>query len=179
MLVTILARLIAALNANRRPGEVAAGIATGVLLALVPAGNLLWVLLFVISAVVRLNLGIELVTVLVLSPLAPLADPLLHRIGIAILANPAWEATFTAIYQLPLMPLTRFNNTVVLGALLAGIVLWVPAFLLGRLLVVFYRRTLHPRIANSKIVKAFERIPIVSKITGAVRKLTRIYEAVA
>lgn len=179
MIVTIIARLIAALNANRRPGEVAAGIAMGVLLALMPTGNLLWVLLLILSAFLRINLGIEIVTILVFSPLSPLADPLLHRLGLAILTNPNLESFFASLYQLPLLPFTRFNNTVVLGSFIAGIVLWLPVFFLGRVLVGVYRTKIHPAIANSKIVKAFEKVPIVSKITGLVRKFSRIYGAVA
>lgn len=179
MIITIIARFIAALNANRRPGEVAAGIAMGVLLALIPAGNLLWVALLIVSALLRLNLGIEIVTMLLLSPLAHLADPLLHRIGLTVLTSPNLQALFSSAYRLPLMPFTRFNNTVVLGGLLAGLALWIPVFFLGRVLVGVYRTKIHPAIANSKIVKAFEKIPIVSKIAGLVRKFSRVYGAVA
>lgn len=179
MLITVIARLIAALNANRRPGEVAAAIATGLWLALLPAGNLLWVALLFAAAMVRLNLGMLLVATGLLTPLAPLADPLLHRVGAGILTNPALVELFTRLYRLPLVPLTRFNNTVVFGALIAGAILWIPAFFLGRVLVQLYRRSIHPRIANSKLVQAFERIPIVSKIGGLVRKFSGVYSAVA
>jgi uncharacterized protein (TIGR03546 family) len=81
MLVTWIARIIASLNANQRPGEIAAGAAMGLLLALVPTGNLLWVALFVLTAFLKLNLGIELLVLVVLRPFAPLADPCSIRWG--------------------------------------------------------------------------------------------------
>ena len=179
MIVTWIARVIASLNANRRPGEIAAGLATGVLLALLPAGNLLWVTLFVLTAFVKLNFGMELIAVAILSPLAPLLDPALHALGLRVLSAPGLAPVFAAVYSLPLMPFTRFNNTVVMGALIAGLAAWVPAFLLGRVLVRVYRTHLHPRLAESKIVKTFQRIPIVSRIAGLVRRFQRIYSVVS
>ena len=48
MFVKWVATLIVALNANNRAGEDAAGVSFALLLALIPTGNLLWLLLFVI-----------------------------------------------------------------------------------------------------------------------------------
>jgi uncharacterized protein (TIGR03546 family) len=178
MIVTWIARIIASLNANQRPGEIAAGAAMGVLLALMPAGNLLWIAIFVLTVFLKLNLGIELLVLLLLRPLAPLADPLLHQVGAAILTSVGLEALFTTLYNLPLLPFTRFNNTVVMGALAAGVALWVPVFLLARVLVRVYRKHIHPRLAESRIVKAIQRIPIVSRVLSVSRRLQRIYSVV-
>jgi hypothetical protein len=49
-----IAYLVVALNANTRPGEIAAGAACGVLLALIPGGNLLWIVLGLLRLVVPL-----------------------------------------------------------------------------------------------------------------------------
>jgi uncharacterized protein (TIGR03546 family) len=178
MLITWIARIIASLNANQRPGEIAAGAAMGVLLALLPAGNLLWIALFVLTVFLKLNLGIELLVLVVLRPVAPLADPLLHQVGVAILTNGGLESLFTAVYNLPLLPFTRFNNTVVMGALAAGLALWIPVFFLARVLVRVYRSHIHPRLAESRIVKAFQRIPIVSRILAISRRFQKIYSVV-
>ncbi len=55
-----IARLIVALNANTRPGEIAAGAAFGLLLALVPGGNLLWSVLFILTFFLKINMAMEL-----------------------------------------------------------------------------------------------------------------------
>jgi uncharacterized protein (TIGR03546 family) len=178
MIITWIARLIAGLNANRRPGEIAAGISMGVLLALIPAGNLLWVALFVVTVFVKLHLGNELPVLALLKPAIPLADPLLHTLGLQILTAGGLQTVLTALYNVPLVPFTRFNNTVVAGGLAAGVALWIPLFFIGRLLVVVYRRTIHPRLAESRVVKAFQRIPIVSKISALVKQFQRVYSIV-
>ncbi|HKK48945.1 MAG TPA: TIGR03546 family protein [Alkalispirochaeta sp.] len=179
MIITWIARLIASLNANRRPGEIAAGIAMGVWLALLPVGNLLWVSLFVITVFLKLNLAIELLILAVLSPLAVLADGQLHLVGSAILTAEALEGFFTTLYNIPLVPFTRFNNTVVMGALVAGAVLWIPVFLIGRVLVRVYRRSIHPRLAESKIVKAVHRIPGVSRLISLTKRFQNVYSVVS
>ncbi|MFA7567741.1 MAG: TIGR03546 family protein [Alkalispirochaeta sp.] len=179
MLITWIARIIAALNANRRPGEIAAAVATGVLLALMPAGNLLWIGIFTATLFLKLNFGMELLVIAILKGIVPLADPALHSLGAAVLTNERLYPLFTALYNVPIVPFTRFNNTVVAGGFVAGVVLWIPLFFLSRLLVVVYRKKVHPRIANSKLVKAFQRIPFVSRITRLARKFQRVYSVVA
>lgn len=178
MVITWIAKIIASLNANRRAGEIAAGVSMGVLLALMPGANLLWLLIFVLTVFLKLNLGMELLVLAVLKPLAPLADPLLHTVGLSLLTAEGLFAFFTSLYNLPLLPFTRFNNTVVMGGLLTGLALWLPVFFLSRLLVRIYRKSIHPRLAESKIVKTFQRIPIVSKLITITRRFQRIYAAV-
>ena len=178
MIITWIARIIASLNANRRAGEIGAGVAMGVLLALMPGRNLLWLLIFIVTVFLKLNLGVELLVLAVLKPLAPLADSWLHSLGLTVLTTGGLQEFFTTLYNIPLLPFTRFNNTVVMGSLLTGIILWVPLFLATGVLVRFYRKKIHPRLAESKIVKAFQRIPIVSKLISLTRRFQRIYAAV-
>jgi hypothetical protein len=58
-----------------------------------------------------------------------------------------------------------------MGGLIAGIVLWVPVFLLFRQLVILYRRSLRERIAGSRLVKALRGVPLVATMGNAVRKI--------
>jgi uncharacterized protein (TIGR03546 family) len=99
-------------------------------------------------------------------------------VGSAILTGAGLEGFFTTLYNLPLVPFTRFNNTVVMGALAAGLALWIPVFLLARVLVRVYRKHIHPRLAESRIVKAIQRIPIVSRVLAVSRRLQRVYSVV-
>jgi uncharacterized membrane protein len=58
-----------------------------------------------------------------------------------------------------------------MGGLIAGIVLWLPVFLLFRRLVILYRRRLRERIADSRLVKTLRRVPLIATIGNAVRKI--------
>ena len=69
------------LNANTRPGEIAAGAAFGLLLALLPGGNLLWFALFVLTFFLKLNMAMQFVVLGLLRLIAPLVDPALDSPG--------------------------------------------------------------------------------------------------
>lgn len=167
-----IATVVVALNANSRAGEVAAGIAFAFLLALVPGGNLLWSLLFFLTFLLKVNLAAELLFLALLRLAAPLLDGLLDRLGHFLLTLPALRGFFTALYNLPVLPLTRFNHTVVMGGLAAGLALWLPLFFAFRALVIAYRRRLRDRLAGSRLVQAFRRVPLISSIASAARRLS-------
>jgi uncharacterized protein (TIGR03546 family) len=171
MFVKWIATLIVAINANNRAGEVAAGVSFALLLALIPTGNLLWFFLFVVTFLLKINLGGELLFLALFKLLVPLTDALLHRLGLFILSQPLLAGIFGTAYNLPVLPLSRFNNTIVMGGLIAGLVLWIPVFLLFRQLVILYRRTLRDKIAGSRLLKALRRVPLVAAIGNAVRKI--------
>jgi uncharacterized protein (TIGR03546 family) len=171
MFIKWIATLIVAINANNRAGEVAAGVSFALLLALVPSGNLLWVCLFILTFFLKVHLGAQLLFLALFKLLAPLTDGLLHRLGFLVLTESLLSQIFTEANNLPLLPLSRFNNTVVMGGLIAGIALWVPVFLLMRWLVILYRRRLRDRIAGSRLVGALRRIPLVATVGNAVRKI--------
>ncbi len=172
IMIGLFAKLIVALNSNSRPGEMASAIAFGFLLALIPGGNLLWVLLFILAFFLKHNMGSFLLSLALFRLITPLFDSLLSSFGGLILDASFLRGFFTYLYNLPLFSYTNFNNTVVLGAFVAGVVLWTPVFILFVKLVRIYRKTLAPKIAESKIIKALKKVPILSKLTKAVSKLS-------
>ncbi|TVQ20992.1 MAG: TIGR03546 family protein [Spirochaetaceae bacterium] len=172
----VLTRIVAALNANRRPGEIAGACSFAVMLALLPAGNLIWVSLFALVFLVKVNLGIALLLTAILTPMAVLADGFLDRVGYAVLTAPALQTFFTRLYNAPFGPLTGFNNSLVPGALIVGLLLWVPVFFLCRALVQAYRERLRVKIIRSPLVQWFARFPLVRRVQDAARRARSIYE---
>jgi uncharacterized protein (TIGR03546 family) len=126
-------RLIAdVLAADGTPRQLAFDVAFGLLLGLVPKGNLIAVALAVLLAAVRVNLAVAALTTFVVACLAPLSDPLTHRLGEWLLRLDALQEVWTWLYNQPLAPWTAFNNSVVLGSLATGLVLFYPAHRLSR-----------------------------------------------
>lgn len=167
-MIKALARLIVSLNANSRPAEIAAGAAFGVILALVPGGNLLWYAFFVLAFLVKINLAATFLVLGLGRLVVSLADPALDALGWLVLTLPALEPAFTAIARSPVAGWTRFNDTVVMGGLVAGIVLWAPVHLLFLFLVKLYRRRIRKRIASSRLAKAIAKVPFVATLGKAI-----------
>jgi hypothetical protein len=58
-----------------------------------------------------------------------------------------------------------------MGGLALGIIAWLPLFFLFKVLVGLYRNTLREKIVNSKLFKAFMKVPLVSKMCHLVGKI--------
>jgi len=169
-MISFFARIIVALNSNSRPGELASGAAFGFWLALIPGGNLLWTILFVTAFFLKHNLAAVLLCLAGFRLIVPAADPLLDRLGAVILEHPALQDFFTSLYNIPLMPWMRFNNTIVMGGFLTGLLLWLPLFLLVLFLVKLYRKKIASKLADSKLIRRLKKVPFISKLSSAVRK---------
>jgi uncharacterized protein (TIGR03546 family) len=166
-----IANLIVALNGNVKGSQIAAGFAWGVLFGLVPAGNFFWIILFIFSFFLRHHNGSKILVMAVLKLLFFAIAPLTEALGWKVLTHPSLQDLFTKLYNMPFVPFTNFNHTLVMGGLVAGVVLWLPVFLLVLGLIPAYRNTLAPKIRNSKIVKNIKKLPIISGIVNAYGKI--------
>ncbi|MBB6479340.1 TIGR03546 family protein [Spirochaeta isovalerica] len=168
-MIGFIAKILVALNSNSRPGELASGLSFGLWLSLVPGGNLLWFVLFAVAFFLKHNTAAFLLSMAGFRLIVPIADPLLDKLGELILTQPGLQVFYTFLYNLPFMSYSSFNNTIVAGGFLSGLILWVPLFYLFLFMVKLYRRKIAPKIAESKAVKALKKVPFFSKLASAVR----------
>jgi uncharacterized protein (TIGR03546 family) len=161
-------KLLAALNGNLKKGQIAAGFSWGVLLGLVPAGNFFWIILFAASFFFKHHHASKVLVLAIIKLLMSLLAPLVDVLGWEILHIEALQPLFTSLYNMPFVPLTRFNNTLVAGGLAAGLALWLPVFFLIFALVSLYRNKAAPKIRNSKLMKAVKKLPLISALSKAV-----------
>ena len=163
-----IAKLIVALNTNLGRDQIAAGFAWGLLLGLLPAWNIFWIVLFAVSFFFKHHHWSKMLAMFLLQLSSQAVAPLVDIVGWEVLYLDALTPFFTALYNMPFVPLTRFNNTLVAGGLAAGAILWLPAYFLAYAAVPLYRNTLAPKIRNSKPVQSIKNIPIVSTLMKAV-----------
>jgi len=145
--------LAKALTAECSSRQLALGFAMGLVIGLVPKGNLIAVLLMTILCASRVNLGAGMLTAFFCSWLGPIVDPVTHRIGLTLLTSRPLEPLWTALSDLPLASWTRFNNTVVLGSLVLGLVLFYPAYRLSKPLFVRYAPQIGDKLRRFRVVQ--------------------------
>ncbi len=121
-------RVVRSLLAYDASSQLAAGFALGMVLGLVPKGNLIALSLFVLLFSLRVNTGSGLVAALAFSWLGPALDPFADKLGAYVLAASSMQGTYAAIFQLPLGPWFDFNNTVVVGSLAIGLWAMYPVY---------------------------------------------------
>lgn len=170
-------KVLKVLNSNRNPGEIASGAAFGLMLALQPGLTFFRTLMLVAVFFLKTNQAAVMIFLLILAGPALLLDGLSDSLGGFILTADSLQGFFTKLYNLPLVPLTGFNNTMGLGGLVLGILLWIPAYLGAKRLVGLYRERLRDRLAELPAVKWFLRLPLVSTIAKLAGKAYDAYSA--
>ncbi|MCI1208637.1 MAG: TIGR03546 family protein [Treponema sp.] len=160
-----------ALNSNSNPAQTAHAVCLGILLGLMPKDNLLWYLIFIFFLFVRINKGAYFLSLLLFSVLAPLLDTVFDTAGYAFLTIGSFEPVFSRLLEIPFVGFTRFNNTIVAGALLCSLAAYIPIYLLLRLFIRAWRKKIAPAVADSKFAAALRKLPLMKKITAALEEI--------
>lgn len=136
----ILKDLIAILREGQTPKQIAWGFALGVLVGLSPTFTLQGILVWLIILMIDINMAAAVLSFTLFSLFAYLFDPLFHALGFWILTqiDPLY-GTYTTLYNMPLAPLTKFNNTVVMGSFVVALLLFVPTYFGMKYFIVKYR----------------------------------------
>jgi uncharacterized protein (TIGR03546 family) len=169
--IKVVAKLAVALNSNVSKTQVAAGIAWGMLLGLVPPGNFFWIIVFLVSFFFTVHHGLKLACMALFILIAGICAPLIDTLGWEILHLEPLQPLLTTMYNMPFVPFTRFNNTLVAGGLAAGIALWLPLFVLMLPVIALYRNTLAPKIRKSKVFMTIAKFPLFALVDKAINKM--------
>ncbi len=169
-----LLNLFRALNSNSHPGEIAHGVALGVIMGMMPKDNALWYILFALFLFVRINKAVYLLVTLGVSLCIAPADMMLDQLGYQALTFGPLVPIYRSLLEIPFVAFTKFNNTVVMGSLVAGLVLYIPVYVLARLLVRLWRTVLAPKITASKLWVGMKRLPFVEKIVSKSQEIAGV-----
>jgi uncharacterized protein (TIGR03546 family) len=153
-LIKLIQSLVGALHSEGTPGQLAAGIVLGAFLGLTPLFNLHNAVVFALLVLLNVSFAGGLLGWALFVPVGFLLDPLFDWIGHSLLLAPSLRGLWTSMYNTPIVPLTNFNNTVVLGSLVFALLSAVPLFFLLRWAVARYRVTVGERVRQSKFYKA-------------------------
>jgi uncharacterized protein (TIGR03546 family) len=149
----LIKKLIKALNADASPAEIAAGVVLGSVIGLTPAFALHNIIVIILIIILKVNVASAVFASILFGIIGYLTDPLAYIIGEKVLLAGGLNGLWTALYNIPVVPLTRFNNTVVLGALIIALLLMIPLFIFSQKFVVYYREQLQEKVNKWKIVK--------------------------
>jgi uncharacterized protein (TIGR03546 family) len=158
----IIKGFISVLRSGQTPRQIAAGFALGAIVGLMPFFTLQGLLLWLVILVFDVNLSAALLAATLFALLAYIVDPLLHAIGYYLLVDTSsLRGLWTSLYNAPIAPLTRFNNTVVLGSFVAGLLLLLPVYFGMCHFVVAYRTHLHTKVERLKIYQVISKSALV------------------
>ncbi len=148
--------LIKMFNSETGTNQIAAGFAAGFVLGMTPFMSLQSLLIFICLFIFRIQIGAAFLSAFFFAFVGYVFDPIFHSVGAAILEMPSLQSLFTTLYNMPIVPLTRFNNTIVMGAGVVAFALSPFVFLVSRYLIVHYRAKVVARFKETKFWKALK-----------------------
>ncbi|MDX2191803.1 MAG: TIGR03546 family protein [Gemmatimonadales bacterium] len=155
-ILKLLQSLFATLNSKGTPFQVGVGMALGALLGLSPIANVHNLVAVLLAMLFNLSFGGFLLGWTLFVPAGFLLDPLFDRVGRALLEAPGLQATWTAWYNVPGLPLTNFNNSVVLGAVACWAAAFVPLAGLLTWAIRQYRERVYQRLEQTPFFRALK-----------------------
>lgn len=167
-MLTMLAKLLKALNSESAPAQVALAFALALVVGLTPLLSFHNVIVLLLAFLIRTNLSAFFLGVAFFSGAAMFIDPYSARLGESVLLNPALTETWTNLYDNPWWRMSAFNNTLVFGGLLISLAAFVPVFILSRFLVVAYRE---------KLLAWFEKLKVAQVLKAS--KFYSLYKSLA
>ena len=144
------------LNSDTGHNQLAAGLACGLILGFAPFFSLQTVLVLTLVFVFRIQMGAAFLSAFFFKFVAYLIDPASDILGKHVLESPGLRDLFVEMYNMPIVPLTRFNNSIVMGSLILSVILAPIAFFIFRYLITKYRILVVARFQQTKIWKAFK-----------------------
>lgn len=148
--------LIRLIHSETDPRQISLGFALGMIPGLTPFMSLHNILVLFILLFIRANISAAMLSWAVFSILAFVLDPLFHLLGLFLLTGMApLQGVWTSLYNAPLVPYTKFNNSVLIGSLFFSLLAFYPVYWGGRIMVMKYRETVMERLNQLKIVHVF------------------------
>ncbi|MFG0266356.1 MAG: DUF2062 domain-containing protein [Rhodopirellula sp. JB055] len=126
--IKLLSSLRKAIAGRKYPSQLAWGLSFGLLIGLIPHGNLLAVALVFGVLMLRVNHAMVALTAIGVTMVAPRLDPMSEQLAEWLFAQEGVSEIMARAWDLPLVPWTDLNNTVVMGSFLIGLASLVPSF---------------------------------------------------
>jgi len=141
------------LNSDTGNISLAMGMTCGFILGMTPILSLHSFLIFLILFFFRIQIGAAFVVAFFVKFIAFFFDPLFHMVGSAVLEMESLKDIFTTLYNMPIIPYTRFNNSIVMGSAVITIALSPFIFILSQMLIIKYREKVVARFKETKFWK--------------------------
>jgi uncharacterized protein (TIGR03546 family) len=155
-MISSIAKLLSILNSETEPSQISLGFAFSMVAGLTPFFGLHNLVVLFLALVLRVNLSAFFLGTVFFSALAYGLDPLFHSIGLKVLTWEAARGVWTNMYNMAIMRVARFNNTIFMGSFILSAALFAPFVLVMNLLIRKYRKHILAYVEKTRIVQAWK-----------------------
>lgn len=165
-MLTLLAKLLNALNSDSSIRQIALAIALGFLVGMSPLLTLHNIVVIFFVLLIRVHLGSFILSFTFFSGVSYLLSPTIVQVGEYLLTQPSLNELFTSLYQLTLFKLAHWHHTYILGSFVVGAILCVPVYFISKLLITKYRTDIVTFFEKFKIVQIIKASKLYSLCTS-------------
>ena len=152
--LNLVIKIIRTLHSDESPRALALGFALGSIIGLTPLLSAHNLVIFILIFILNVSFGAAMFGIFFFSAFAYFFDPLFHDLGYFLLVNLEFLKPFwTYLYNIPVAPLFRLHNTVVLGSLMTSLVTFLPVYFGFQEAVRLYKLHLREKVEKFKIMK--------------------------
>lgn len=144
------------LNSDKGTNSIAAGIVCGMILGFTPALSLQTILVIFLLFFFRIQIGAATLTAVFFKMMSFGLDPVFDTTGAAVLEMDSLAGLFTTLYNMPIVPMTRFNNSVVMGSGVVALALAPFVFFGSKVLIRKYREKVVAKFKSTRFWHAFK-----------------------
>ena len=152
--------LIRMLHSENGNQQIAWGMTLGVFLGFSPFFSLQTFLIIFILLLFRVQIGAAFLSAFFFKFIAFLIDPIAHQLGKITLENEVLRPLWTTLYNIPIIPYTRFNNSIVMGSFVFALLISPLMYLGFTVLIKKYRTHIATYLESTKALKAFKATKI-------------------
>lgn len=167
-MVRMLAKLLKVLNSETDPAQISLAFCFSMLSGFLPFFSPVNILILFVVFVIRVNLSAYFLGTAFFAGIAYLLDSLFHPIGLAVLTAPSLEGLWTAMYNSTIWRIQKFNNTIVMGSFVFGLLFFIPLLFVSNMLIRRYRE---------HILRWVRKTPLMKMITAS--NFYHIYQKVS
>ena len=173
LLIRQIISIIQLLHSDNGHSQLAWGLTFGMFLGFSPFLSIQTLLILFFVFIFRIQWGTAVLSAFFFKFIAFLIDPLADPLGRWILESTTLRPLWTQMYNMPLVPYTRFNNSIVMGSFAVALLLSPFVFLGFRALIIKYRSTIAAGFEQTKLWKSFK----ATKFYDWYRKYQNLYGA--
>lgn len=144
------------LHSENGTNQIAWGLTLGVFLGFSPFFSLQTILVLMILFFFRVQFGAAFLSAFVFKFVAFLIDPLADKLGQWALQLEGLRPFWTKLYNIPVVPYSRFNNSIVMGSFLVALFLSPVFYFSFLVLIKKYRTVVGAKLEASKAWKAIK-----------------------
>ncbi len=155
-MITLLAKLLNALNSENSTRQIALAIALALIYGLSPVLSLQAFVILFFVLLIKVHLASFILSVGIFKGLSYGLSGVAIGVGEYLLTSSAFSGLFSALYQFDVFKLAHLHHTYNLGALVLGSLMAIPLYFLARLLIEKYRQDIKAYFEQLSIVKALK-----------------------